>query len=32
MKEFLGLRAKTYNYLIYDDNEDLKKSCNKKKT
>ena len=37
MKKFVGLRAKTYSYLIDDDSEDKKskrhkKVCHKKKT
>ena len=31
MTEFVGLRAKTYSYLIYDGSEDTKK-CVMKKT
>ena len=31
MTKFVGLRAKTFSYLMYDGNED-KKVCHKKKT
>ena len=36
MKKFVGLKVKTYSYLIHDRNEDKKakdtKKCHKKKT
>ena len=32
MVKFVGLRAKTYNYLIDDGRKDTKKVCHKKKT
>ena len=32
MKKLVGLRAKTYSYLIDDDNEDKKRKAQKRET